>query len=252
MQEPGANRLNALSRNARDGQWILDEGIDWDRDVALPRWFPRRLAIALVSQFLYGERATTQMCERLIERFEDAESKICLRLQIADEDRHAEAYTRYLTRLGDIAPPDTAMADAVAGMDDWQGPLEGFLVAYHIVLEGEALRTIEGLGDVLPCDLFQAISRRVAVDEARHVAFGRMTLQQRLPRLNFHQRRAIYRWVRDLWRDCAGGTLSGFSVPELMTRGLRRRWLDEGWIRHRRSMIDVGLLAPAEIAAMEA
>jgi len=244
--------LDALAQNAHAGQWSLDDDIDWDQDIRVPRWLPRRLAVSLVSQFLYGEHATLEVCERLRKTLGGDVSKACLGFQIADERRHAQAYTRYLERLGDVARPDPAMAAAVAAMDEWDGPVEGYLAAYHILLEGEALRSIEGIADVLPCGLFRAIGRRVAVDEARHVAFGRLLLIERLPRLALDERRQIYRWVRHLWRDGAGRTLDEFRVPGVMTRGLRQRWLEEGWQRHRRSLMDVGLLAPEEVAKMEA
>jgi hypothetical protein len=235
-------RLEALAANGRDQQWTVDRDIDWTQNVVRPKGLLRRFHGALISQFRHGELATVRVCRRLLNHVTDPHVRDLLVQQIADEERHARVYERYMACLGDDAPVDPSMAEAVERAFEWRGSPLGLVVAFHVLLEGEALRSLQALAEELPCPLFGQINARIRRDEARHVAFGKVYLHEQLETLDFEERMAIYRFVKSLWDDCTAGTLSRFHIPGFVTQALRRRWVVDGWAQHSRALADIGLL----------
>lgn len=245
---PAGHRFDALIANGQARQWSMDEDIDWRQEIIPPGWLLRRFRGALISQFLHGEEATARVCRRLMAEVSDPTVRELLAVQIADENRHARVYEKYLARLGDWAPMEPAMADAVERALQWNGSPLGLVVAFHILLEGEALRSLQDLAVELPCPLFRQINGLIARDEARHVAFGKLYLKQQLKGLPAEERMAIFRWVKTLWDDCAAGTLSRFRIPGFVTAALRRRWVDDGWAQHSRALVEIGLVSAEDMA----
>jgi len=242
------NRLMNLSANGIAHQWDADTDIDWTADIKRPNWLLGKFHGALITQFKYGELATIKVCQALIEQIPDLHIQALLHQQIADETRHAVVYDRYLARVGDIAPYDPAMAESIKRILQWKGSYLGIITAVHVILEGEALRTLQDLADDIPCPLFSQINMRISRDEARHVAFGKVYLQDHLPALDLDERAEIFRFVREVWRDCTSNILADFKIPGFVSGPLRKRWVDAGWRRHCRSMVDIGLLSDAQIS----
>ncbi|MGE5145395.1 MAG: ferritin-like domain-containing protein, partial [Candidatus Eiseniibacteriota bacterium] len=192
------DRLGALAVTGRAAQWRVSD-IDWDIEARPPRWLPRATLVGLLSQIYHGERATVRLCRALRPTFADAAARACLDVQIADEARHAAVFGRYLERLGGPTAMDETLAatlDSAARTD--AGP-EAAVVAYHVVLEGEALDLQRIVRRWVPCPLLTPIVERVVHDEARHIAFGRLFLSDRLGRLGADERSALYREARALW-----------------------------------------------------
>lgn len=242
------SRLSALAANGRAQQWSVEHDIDWTADLVRPNWLLRRYHGAMISQFLHGEQATARVCRRLMAEVGDPAVRQLLAVQVDDEERHARAYKKYLARLGDIAVMDPAMAEAVERTLQWKGSPLGLVVAFHVLLEGEALRSLQDLADELPCPLFGQLNARITRDEARHVAFGKVYLATQLKTLEFEERLEIYRFVKALWDESTAGILSRFRIPGFVTRALRRRWIDEGWAQHSRALVDIGLLDADQMA----
>ena len=250
MNAETATALADLAAKGERAQWADDELTSGGRP-ALPRWIPSALYTALVSQFYHGEFATLRFCWRLLERIGDADARHCLAVQIADEERHVRVYRAYLERLGDIAQPEPTVADVYERALAWQGPPEAMIAAFNIVLEGEALRTLDDLGGWLPCSWFRRINARVSRDEARHFAFGRFYLSAALPDLGRDQRLEIHHWLKGLWDAVGSASLEQFHVPGLITRGHRRRWVEAGWRNHRAQLMAVGLVDADEARLAE-
>ena len=143
-------RIDALIANSQARQWSMDEDIDWRQEIIPPGWLLRRFRGALISQFLHGEEATARVCRRLMAEVSDPSVRRLLAMQIADEDRHARVYKKYLARLGEWTPMEPAMKEAVERALQWNGSPLGLVVAFHIVLEGEALRSLRDLAVELP------------------------------------------------------------------------------------------------------
>ena len=245
-----ATALGDLAAKGERAQWTADELTDGGRP-AVPRWIPSALYTALVSQFYHGELATLRLCRRLLQRIGDADARRCLAVQIADEERHIRVYRAYLERLGDIAEPEPTVANAYQQVLTWPGPPEAMIAAFNIVLEGEALRTLDDLGGWLPCPWFRRINARVSRDEARHFAFGRFYLSAALPNLGRDQRLEIHHWLIGLWDAIGTAMLEQFHVPGLITRGHRRRWVEAGWRNHRAQLMAVGLVDADEARLAE-
>jgi hypothetical protein len=245
-----SHRLATLVANGQDWQWSADE-IDWREPVVVPAWFPRRTYVAAISQLYHGELATAEACRRLLAALPgaDADARACLEIQIRDETRHAEVYQAYLARLGDIAPPEPAVTALLEGGRGWRDPDLGIMLAYHVLLEGEALQIQHGFATWLPCPLFRALNARIVVDEARHVGFGKIVLPARLAGLPAEERYSLFSWVRDLWHDCALPVMERFRAPAVMTPRICRKWLESRWRRQVRSLAAIGLIEAGEIDA---
>ncbi|NJO67750.1 MAG: hypothetical protein HC826_02170 [Rhodospirillales bacterium] len=126
----------------------------------LPFWLPNRLTRSAVSQFMHGERQTAVLCRHLLPSIDEADARVCLEMQIADELRHADLYRRYLAPLGPPAPPQPALARIFNSLQRWRGGPEGPILILHLILEGEALWLQKRVEMWLPCPLFRSMSRR--------------------------------------------------------------------------------------------
>ncbi len=155
-----AERLRRLAENGTADQWCVDRDIDWSRRERLPLWISRRHAAIAISQLYHGEMATVRLCRRLLGQVEEPLLRRCLTLQIGDEARHAEAYRRYLERLGGVMPVEPALARALDLAGRGTLGTAGTVMAYHIVAEGEVLRLQERLAGFFPCPLLRQVSRR--------------------------------------------------------------------------------------------
>jgi len=238
-----SDRLERLALNGLRGQWSAEQAIDWDLSVRLPAWLPREDVAKAMSQLYHGEVATGRLCRRLLAEVAEPEARSCLELQIADESRHAAVYMRYLERLGHMAPVDSAFEAVLEDGLAWSGSALGMVVLFHVVVEGEALRLLDGVSRILPCPLLRQINRRISLDEARHVAFGQIYLRDRVAELPEDERRRIYYWVRELWTGYSRATFSTQSEWNGMMRRLFQGWLRQGWERHMATLAEIGLLS---------
>ncbi len=243
-------RIVALGRNAAKRQWSLVTDINWRMRVVAPWWLPRKAYVAMVSQLYHAEVVAMRMCRRLQHELPEPEAKRFLETQRIDELRHVEAYRAYLERLGDIAPINEAMATALEGGLAWSGSYHGAVVAFNVVLEGEAVQLQQELGEMFPCPLFRQINARVSLDEARHVAFGKIYLPDKLKALPWDERLAIYRWVKELWHVCADAN-NGCRIASSAIIRLGRRRLEERWLNQRQTLIDIGLITRQDAALVE-
>ena len=233
-------RLVRLAANGRAGQWSVTEDIDWRREPRLPIWVTRDQVRQAISQLHHGELATARMCRRLLAELEPGPARDCVAFQFADELRHAEAYGRYLDRLGGTAPMDGNLAWALEAAAEGPAGTLGAMVAFSIVVEGEVLRLQDTLATFLPCPLLAQINRRIARDEARHVAFGRIYLTEALAGLPPDGRRRLYDWVHALWHRASESTLARRSGNAAVRRVLRQ-WLGKGWRHHEAALKRIGL-----------
>ena len=243
--------LQWLAAKGEAQQWMVAEAVDPDRAVALPRWLPRNFYGAVISQFYHGEVATLAMCRRIVGGLDDPWARRCIEIQIADETRHAEAYRTCLAGIGELAPPDPVLAAAYGKALARPGPPEALIAAFNIVLEGEALFALDYLGGWLRCPRFLGLNARIARDEARHLAFGRLYLGARLPQMARDQRIEIHRWLKELWSEAAFGILDRFPIPNAVLGRRCRTWVDTGWRDHRRALIGVGLVSADEARLVE-
>ncbi|HKY17069.1 MAG TPA: ferritin-like domain-containing protein [Microthrixaceae bacterium] len=149
-------------KNWADDQW-LQVGIE------MQSW--------QLSQFLHGEQGAL-MCTGLITATTPwIDAKYYAATQVVDEARHVEVFARYLdTKLNGSYPLnpnlgsliDDTMSDA-----NWDITYLGM----QIMIEGLALAAFGAIHMVTPEPLLKQLLRYVMSDEARHVAFGVLTLR---------------------------------------------------------------------------
>ncbi len=240
------DRMQTLVANGQRGQWE-DTDIDWDQQIVLPRWLPKKVHLAAVSQLYHGEIVTERLCRRLLTELAEPQARNFLETQIADESRHVRVYEAYLRRLGDIAPMDPAVETAFQGGLSWPGAYHALIVASHVVLEGEALRLQQEFSHSFPCPLFRQINIMISRDEARHIAFGKVFLRAKLAAISHDERLAIYRWVKSLWSEVARATIGRYSGRSAVVMHVGKKLLNERWDRHRPVLEEIGLIASGEI-----
>jgi hypothetical protein len=198
-----ADEIVKLYRQATAAQWRADDAIDWSRQVDFGSPLPddSRFALAafeqsplrrhgraswdrfrwefqawLVSQFLHGEQGALVATARLAEVLPDIESKCYAASQVADEARHVDVFSRYLaekipTRYP-VSPPFASLLGDVLRDSRWDVTTLGM----QIIAEGLAMAAFR-LGEASFHDpLILEITRLVARDEARHIAFGTLAL----------------------------------------------------------------------------
>ncbi|WP_282606407.1 hypothetical protein [Pelagibius sp. Alg239-R121] len=202
--------------------------LDWEgMPPKLTSW-RRGMAIGIVNQFIGGEEATARLCRDLAPRICLASARDCLLIQVEDEMNHAAIYRRYLNRIGGRASAHHFLEEVVKRSLSWKGAPEAALLAFHVIVEGEALAFLDEARDWIQDPLFHNLSRQIARDEARHVAFGRLYLSQTLPCLPLQERIEIYRWLRALWFDGTTRLTKG-RLGSVIATALPHSWMQKRW-----------------------
>ncbi len=238
-------QLENLAAKAAAAQACLVE-LDWEAQAPKLAPWRRPVARGIVTEFIGGEEATARLCREIAPRISLPAARKCLQYQVEDETRHAALYRRYLARIGGQAPQRNFLDAAVDRSLSWNGAPEAALLAFHIIVEGEALALQDKARDWIPDPLFEEMSRQIARDEARHVAFGKIYLAQSLPNLPLQERIEIYRWLRGLWFESVTG-LAGGGLGGIMAAKLPRSWMQKRWDGWTDSLRATGLFAGAEL-----
>jgi hypothetical protein len=245
---PGANfetAVETLIRKSEAARDLGDRAVDWEMSPVKPRWTTRRAYVRSVSQLYHAERLTGRACALLAGALDAPSANRFVALQADDETRHADMYRRYLARLGDVAPMDRAIADVLEEALGWRHSAPAMMVAFNVILEGEAVHLHGATLSAFPCPLLRTITSTVGRDEARHTAFGRLYLARLLAPIGVEERRAIYRDVRRLWRAVARPD----PADDLRGAIMRRAWrgyMKRRWRTHCRTFERIGLIRPGE------
>ena len=239
-------------RLARLASRVPDRGLDqadafpWTQPATPPLWLSRQSYGQVIADLRYGELVTATACERLIHILPEAEARACLARQRLDEQVHGRLYGRYLACLGVEGRAAPGLQEAYERPLSWQGDPLGLVLAFAVVLEGEALRLQRHFAERFPCPLFAELNRQISADEARHLAFGRIYGRAGLRRLDAEERIDLYRWLRSLWWDCARAVRGEYSgLGGRVLRALHPP-LSQSWRRHATALKDLGLVRTDE------
>ena len=141
-----------------------------------------------ISQFLHGEQSALICTARIVQQVPSLDAKFYASTQVIDEARHVEAYSRLLNEKFELAYPITlalkSLLDNILQDSRWDMNYLGM----QILMEGLALAAFQLIRDGAKNPLAAAVNAYVMQDEARHVAFGRMALQDYYPELSDKQR----------------------------------------------------------------
>jgi hypothetical protein len=133
---------------------------------------------SLLSQFMHGEQGALLCTARIVETVPWIDAKYYAATQVMDEARHVEVFARYLDeKLGHqyrINDNLKQILDDILGDPRWDIAYLGM----QIMVEGLALAAFGMMHMVTSEPLLKKMLRYVMSDEARHVAFGVLSLQE--------------------------------------------------------------------------
>jgi hypothetical protein len=133
---------------------------------------------ANLSQFMHGEQGAMMTAAKIVETVPWIDAKYYASTQTMDEARHTEVFAKYLrTKLGDAYPMSPFLKAQIWGLLEdprWDIAYLGM----QIVIESLALAAFGDMLRRINEPLLKKLLRYVMSDEARHVAFGVLTLSE--------------------------------------------------------------------------
>jgi rubrerythrin len=131
-----------------------------------------------LSQFMHGEQGALMCTAKIVETVPWIDAKYYAATQVIDEARHVEVFSRYLNdkcsghyqvngHLG-------LLLDDIIRDSRWDMTYLGM----QVMVEGLALAAFSFMHQLTPEPLLKKLLRYVMADEARHVAFGVLSLQE--------------------------------------------------------------------------
>lgn len=228
-----SDNAGAIYRTAAASQWDPETAIPWDA----PRTHPDFVEDALVQVLTYlieNETAAlvvpARFCAQVHPQFREVMQ--LLAIQAADEARHMEAFTRRA-----LLARQSLGSSTIGGQTSLQTLVEepDFAMASFLLSvlgEGSFLSLLAFLQAHAPDACTREIMRLVAIDEARHVAFGMSHLQRHAQRdatLSSRLRAAIER-RHAMLRHTAGLNAEVFDALVLLAAGsLQPRAMRRGY-----------------------
>ncbi len=211
--EKGARpKLEKLYEKAKRAQWNGTTDLPWETEVdqervaaanreangdalrwantdlsgtVLEKWDERdwlRLGMEnqnwMLSQFMHGEQGALLCTAKIVETVPWIDAKYYAATQVVDEARHVEVFSRYLDeKLSGHYPLNGHLGmllDDIIGDHRWDMTYLGM----QIMVEGLALAAFGFIQSLTTEPLLKQLLRYVMADEARHVAFGVLSLQE--------------------------------------------------------------------------
>ena len=130
-----------------------------------------------LSQFMHGEQGALICTAKIVETVPWIDAKYYASTQVMDEARHVEVFAKYLdTKLSGHYPVNAhlkMLLDDIVNDSRWDMTYLGM----QIMVEGLALAAFGFMHQMTTEPLLKQLLRYVMSDEARHVAFGVLSLQ---------------------------------------------------------------------------
>jgi len=199
---PEVEELRNLYVKAAEAQWIGAK-LDWSRPIDLVKFsttplgagvpiektsywrslseetraeLVRRTAAFRLSQFLHGEQGALMVAAQLVNAVPHTDAKFYAATQTMDEARHVEVFSRYLREKLEWQWPVNdelkKLLDATITDSRWDFKYLGM----QIIIEGLAMAAFGNLYQITSEPLLKELIHYVMRDEARHVAFGVVSL----------------------------------------------------------------------------
>ncbi len=200
--------LNKLYEKAKTSQWNGETDLPWDTDVdqellaGLMRaqfgfeymdlagspfetwgekeWIEMGVQSQnwTLSQFMHGEQGALLCTAKIVETVPWIDAKYYAATQVMDEARHVEVFAKYLDeKLSGHFPINVHLGmllDDIVNDSRWDMTYLGM----QIMVEGLALAAFGFIHQVTEEPLLKQLLRYVMSDEARHVAFGVLSLKE--------------------------------------------------------------------------
>jgi hypothetical protein len=131
-----------------------------------------------LSQFMHGEQGALLCTAKIVETVPWIDAKYYAATQVMDEARHVEVFAKYLdTKLTGYYPINAhlkMLLDDIIADSRWDMTYLGM----QIMVEGLALAAFGFMHSLTEEPLLKKLLRYVMSDEARHVAFGVLSLKE--------------------------------------------------------------------------
>ncbi len=205
-------KLDKLYEKAKKAQWNAQTDLDWSIEVdqervvianaeanpaqqrfdesalvgtVLEKWDEKRwieFGIQnqnwMLSQFMHGEQGALLCTAKIVETVPWIDAKYYAATQVMDEARHVEVFSKYLDeKLSGHYPMNAHLGmllDDIVADSRWDMTYLGM----QIMVEGLALAAFGFIHMMTTEPLLKKLLRYVMADEARHVAFGVLSLQE--------------------------------------------------------------------------
>ena len=208
--ERSRTQLVTLYNKAMGSQWNSLTDLDWDTDVdpeglvdqgspsmqlfraaaaepgsPIASWGDKEFTAlglemfkASLSQFMHGEQGAMLTAAKIVETVPWIDAKYYAATQTMDEARHTEVFAKYLDlKVGEAYPMSPFLEEQITVLlEDSRWDIA--YLGMQIVIESLALAAF---GDMLRRTeepLLRKLLRYIMSDEARHVAFGILTLKE--------------------------------------------------------------------------
>jgi hypothetical protein len=131
-----------------------------------------------LSQFMHGEQGAMMAAAKIVETVPWIDARYYAATQTMDEARHTEVFAKYLhLKLGDAYPMAPFLEEQITALVEdsrWDITYLGM----QIVIESLALAAFGSMLKSVDEPLLNKLLRYVMSDEARHVAFGVLSLRE--------------------------------------------------------------------------
>ncbi|MCD9624900.1 ferritin-like domain-containing protein [Rhabdothermincola salaria] len=132
----------------------------------------------ILSQFMHGEQGALICTAKIVETVPWIDAKYYAATQVMDEARHVEVFAKYLNEKLSGSYPVNAhlrlLLDDIVADPRWDMTYLGM----QIMVEGLALAAFGFMHQMTTEPLLKQLLRYVMSDEARHVAFGVLSLKE--------------------------------------------------------------------------
>ncbi len=202
--------LRKLYEKAKGGQWNATTDMPWETDVDVEKTITEDQAVLgtgldpnmyigtplqkwgdkewlefgvesrnwMLSQFMHGEQGALICTAKIVETVPWYDAKLYASTQVMDEARHVEVFARYLAdKLGGEYQVNVhlrTLLDDIVKDSRWDMTYLGM----QVMVEGLALAAFGFMHQLTGEPLLKKILRYVMSDEARHVAFGVISLKE--------------------------------------------------------------------------
>jgi rubrerythrin len=204
-------KIIKLYEKANKSQWNVLDDIDWNLDVDIEKGFLTNLEPVntnkfintplqkwgqkewleygietqkyYVSQFLAGEQAALLYASKIVETIPWYEAKLYASTQVVDEARHLDAFSRYLEKIGGGYPVNSNFKNYLNNIiSDPRWDI--VYLGGQVIAEGLTLASFSHMHATSNEELLKQILKLIIKDEARHVAFGVVSLSEAYENMN--------------------------------------------------------------------
>ena len=212
--------LRNLYEKGKTAQWNAETDLDWSIPVTPDEWVlaPEASLLAqalklmgkdeatqkqaafdelnyVLSQLLHGEQAALQLCGQLTNICDKMDQKWYAASQVIDEARHVEVLSKFLTRkMNGIYPVGATLKYLLDQLLEAKG-VQKKTLGMQTLFEGTAVGIMDLMRTMSRNAFVSEMIKRVEQDEARHAAFGVLTMRRVVKEATEAERHEMEDWA---------------------------------------------------------